>query len=50
MLGKKPSLILIIALIFNTSFSQKASPSGIITGTDHREGLVGVNIILDGTI
>jgi hypothetical protein len=32
------------------SFSQTASLQGVITGSDYREGLVGVNILVKGTV
>lgn len=47
----KKILPLLLALILSFSLqAQHSILTGTITGSDHREGLVGVNIILEGTI
>ncbi len=47
---KKLTFLLLSQLIFLVAQAQTSSIHGIITGSDTREGLVGVNIILEGTV
>ena len=41
---------ILFSLILPNAFTQTASLNGTITGADDREGLVNVNIIVEGTI
>lgn len=47
---KRITLLILIHSIFLIAQAQNSSIQGIITGSDTQEGLVGVNIILEGTV
>ena len=47
---KKPIAILFYVFVFYVGHAQTGQLEGVVTGVDQREGLVGVNIILEGTV
>jgi outer membrane receptor protein involved in Fe transport len=47
---KRPIAFLLAISIISLSYAQTGQLEGIVTGADQNEGLVGVNIILEGTV
>lgn len=47
---KKIASFLFLTLVSTSIYAQTGRLEGIVTGTDMHEGMVGVNIILEGTV